>query len=163
MNKLKFVTVLSMLTCMPSFVLANDGYRPQNAAQHNYKACPLDVMKKGVELVSPMCGSLPSRPVFPDYDTAFSAKLSRVELNSFSARLGQFKKLVATYQTCINHRVMADGTLSNQTLNYAACADQWAVDQKGKSAEEWGFSCLGQNDWENPGSSVPVRCFSEEQ
>jgi hypothetical protein len=163
MNTTKLFTMAVTLAAFSVSAMAADGYRPQNAAQRNYKACKADAMSKGVELVGPFCGTLPSRPVFPDYDTAFSSKLSQAELDAFSSRLGVFKSQVAQYQSCINNRVMADGSLPTETLNYAACADQWAVEQKGESAEEWGFSCLGQNDWENPGSAVPMRCFAEEE
>lgn len=161
MIKTNLIIALSVISIFSTATIAADGYRPQNDAQRNYKACPLDVMIKGVDLVGPMCGTLPERPVFPGYKDAFTSKLSKAELDAFSSRLGLFKNLVSQYQSCINNRVMADGSLSNDTLNYAACADQWAVEQKGKSAEEWGFSCLGQNDWQNPGSSVPVGCFAE--
>jgi hypothetical protein len=161
MINFKFAITMSIIAVFSTVTVAADGYRPQNDAQRNYKACPLDMMEKGVELVGSMCGTLPERPVFPGYKDAFTSKLSKAELDAFSARLGIFKNLVAQYQHCINNRVMADGSLSNDTLNFAACADQWAVEQKGKSAEEWGFSCLGQNDWQNPGSSVPVGCFAE--
>ncbi len=163
---MKYVNLIAMLIVGAAFstsAVAVDGYRPQNAAQRNYKACKAAAMTKGVELVAPFCGTLPKRPVFPNYETAFANKLSKSELAAFSTRLGLFKTQVAQYQKCINNRVMADGSLPTVTLNYAACADQWAVEQKGKSAEEWGFSCLGQNDWENPGSAVPVECFAEEE
>ncbi|MBL4596742.1 MAG: hypothetical protein JKX99_09220 [Robiginitomaculum sp.] len=163
MNMFKKIAVVCTFVGCAAPVLAADGYRPQNDAQRNYKACAVDVMEQGVKLASPFCGVLPARPVFPGYDIAFSNKLSAGELDIFSVQLRLFKNQVAQYQTCINTRVMADGSLSNETLNYAACADQWAVEQKGKSAEEWGLSCLGQNDWEHPGSSVPARCFGEEE
>ena len=163
MNKFNFIGSLFLMASVSTAAIAVDGYRPQNDAQRNYKACPAEAMEKGVRLVTPFCGTLPARPVFPDYETAFSGKLSRAELDVFSQRLNRFKALVAQYQVCINTRVMADGSLPTKTLDYAACADQWAVGQKGQSAEEWGFSCLGQNDWENPGSSVPLRCFAEEE
>jgi len=163
MNKIDFVGSILLAISLSTVVMADDGYRPQNDAQRNYKACPAEAMEKGTKLVIPFCGALPSRPVFPDYETAFSGKLSRAELDVYSQRLSVFRAHVARYQTCINTRVMADGSLSTKTLDYAACADQWAIGQVGQSAEEWGFSCLGQNDWENPGSAVPLRCFSEEE
>ncbi len=164
MNKSKFVAIVSVMAAFSTQVVAADGYRPQNDAQRNYKACPADIMAKGVELVVPLCGTLPDRPKFPDYDTAWSSKLSSSELDLFSAKLHQFKTQVAQYQTCINYRVMGDGSLPTETLNYAACADQWAVEQKAQSAEEWGDSCLGQNDWEHPkGAAFPTHCYAEEE
>ncbi|VAV87159.1 hypothetical protein MNBD_ALPHA06-963 [hydrothermal vent metagenome] len=148
MNTYKLVAALTVIAGFCAPALAADGYRPQNDAQRNYKACTSDFMSQGVKLIRPFCGSLPSRPVFPDYEQARTSRLSLAELDSYAVKLHQFSQQVDHYQTCVNQRVMADGSLSNETLNYAACADQWAVDQKGKSAEEWTLSCFGQIDGE---------------
>lgn len=147
---------------MPAFA-AQDGYRPQNDAQRNYKACKAEAMKKGEEVVAPICGTLPERPKFPTYDEAFDKKMSATELSALDSQLDEFKRRVHEYQQCINKRIMANGSLPTETLNYAACADQLAVQKEASSAEEWGMSCMGQNDWEHPGSDVPAQCFKDQQ
>lgn len=155
--------VLMLLAVSVPAMAAQDGYRPQNAAQRNYKACKPEAMQKGAEIVEPICGKLPERPHFPGYNAAFEKQMSAEELAALDTQLDNFKRQVRAYQQCINKRVMANGALPTETLNYAACADQYAVQKEADSAEEWGMSCMGQNDWQHPGSDVPAQCFKDQQ
>ncbi len=136
----------------------NDGYRPQNDAQRNYKACKIEAITKGTQTVLPFCGALPERPKFPSYDEAWN-RTSRAELDVYAQSLARFEADVARYQTCITNRVMADGSLSTSTLDYAACADQGAVDQLAQSTEEWGMSCMAFNDSQIDGKTYTKSCF----
>ncbi len=135
-----------------------DGYRPQNAAQRNYKACKTEAITQGLQTVTPFCGALPARPKFPSYEEAWN-KTSKGELDSYAQKLSRFEADVSRYQICITNRVMADGSLPTRTLDYAACADQGAVDQLAQSTEEWGMSCMAYNDSQASGQAYPKSCF----
>lgn len=161
-SKWTSAVILMLAVAMPA-VAADDGYRPQNAAQRNYKACKVEAMEKGAKVVTPICGALPERPKFPTYNEAFDKKMSQEELKALDTQLAVFKRKVREYQQCINKRIMANGSLPTETLNYAACADQRAVQKEASSAEDWGMACMGQNDWEHPGSKVPAQCFSNQE
>jgi hypothetical protein len=135
-----------------------DGYRPQNSAQRNYKACKPDAIMQGLKTVVPFCGALPERPKFPSYDEAWN-RTSKAELDAYALKLSRFEAEVSRYQTCITTRVMADGALSTNTLNYAACADQGAVEQLAESTEEWGMSCMAFNDSRTKNKAYTKPCF----
>lgn len=135
-----------------------DGYRPQNAAQRNYKACKPEAIVEGTKIVKDFCGTLPVRPKFPSYDEAWN-HTSKEELDVYAQNLARFDAEVSRYQTCISKRVMADGTLPTRTLNYAACADQGAVEQMAESTEEWGMSCMAYNDSRAKDQHYPKACF----
>lgn len=151
-------TVLGALVMPAVAESVKDGYRPQNAAQRNYKACKAEAITEGRRTVVPFCGTLPERPKFPSYDEAWN-KTSKGELDAYAQKLTRFESDVAHYQTCITNRVMGDGSLATRTLDYAACADQGAVDQLAQSTEEWGLSCMAYNDSQADGSVYPKSCF----
>lgn len=135
----------------------SDGYRPQNDAQRNYKACKPEAIVQGRTIVKSFCGDLPVRPKFPSYDEAWN-RTSKEELNVFTEKLELFHKQVERYQTCIKTRVMGDGSLQTRTLDYAACADQGAVDDLLQSAEEWGDSCRAFVDSRVQDPAHPQSC-----
>ncbi len=151
-------TALLAITAPALAESVKDGYRPQNAAQRNYKACKAEAITQGRKTVVPFCGSLPMRPKFPSYDEAWS-RTSKGELDIYAQKLARFERDVTEYQTCITNRVMADGSLPTITLDYAACADQGAVDQLAQSTEEWGMSCMAYNDSQADGKAYPKSCF----
>lgn len=64
----KILATFSLLVASSSIAFAQDAL---SGAQQNYKRCPIDAMKKGVEVVSPVCGKLKAAPEFPSYDEAW--------------------------------------------------------------------------------------------
>jgi len=159
MYKIIFASVALAALATPGVTESvKDGYRPQNAAQRNYKACKAEAITQGLQTVVPFCGALPARPKFPSYDEAWN-RTSKGELDAYAQKLARFEKDVARYQTCITNRVMADGSLPTITLDYAACADQGAVEQLAESTEEWGMSCMAYNDSQAGGKAYPKSCF----
>lgn len=128
--------------------------QPMNAAQANYKRCPVEAMTRGVQIVEPFCGVGPTAPVFGGYDFD-NASLATVQ--SGAQTLRQHSAAVAAYQTCINTRVMGDGSLSTETLDFAACAHQWAGEQLTQTTVMWGESCLAYEDKTQTRYTTP--CF----
>jgi len=159
MYKIAFASITLAALALPGVAESvKDGYRPQNAAQRNYKACKVEAITQGLQTVVPFCGALPERPKFPSYDEAWN-RTSKEELDVYAQKLARFESDVARYQTCITNRVMADGSLPTITLDYAACADQGAVEQLAQSTEEWGMSCMAYNDSQTNGKTYPKSCF----
>lgn len=145
----------------PAIADVVDGYRPQNSAQRNYKACKVEAISRGRQMVVPFCGDLPQRPQYPSYEEAWN-KTSKGELDAYAQSLTRFEANVAKYQTCITNRVMADGSLPTSTLDYAACADQGAVEKLAQSSEEFGMTCMAYNDSQADGSTYSKACFPAE-
>jgi hypothetical protein len=121
-----------------------------SAAQQNYKACPGDAKKRGIEAVKSLCGEAPIKPVqLPSYEEAYNS-ITTTQLAKYEEMLVQLRSEVNRYKNCINSRVMSNGSLPTATLDLAACADQFAVvDQLGAMQEEWTLACYAHNFSEN--------------
>lgn len=141
-------------------VLVASGVHAQGltSAQMNYKACPLDAKKRGVEIVKPVCGEPPRKTVdLPSFEEAMN-RITTDQLARYEEMLKRLRVEVRQYQQCINNQVMSNGMLPTSTLDLAACADQFAVvDQLGALQEEWTLACAAHNFSEG-NSDYPTSC-----
>lgn len=161
LHRVLFMSLSCIAAAGPSIADVVDGYRPQNDAQRNYKACKMEAITKGQQIVLPFCGAVPERPKYPSYDEAWN-KTSKDMLDVYTQSLTRFEAAVSRYQTCISNRVMADGSLPTSTLDYAACADQGAVEKLAQSSEEFGMTCMAYNDSQADGTVYTKACFPTE-
>ncbi len=116
---------------------------PLTSAQRNYKRCDAEDMPRGAELVAPICGVIPAEPRLPEYSRSdISATIVDASAQSRDAYAAQ----VRAYTRCIDTRVMGDGSLPTVTLDYAACAHQYAEEHVTRVVEGWQDRCIAYQD-----------------
>lgn len=149
----KVISKLGVFAC--AFTIGLSG--AVAAAQEQYRRCPDPAMEKGRQVVADACGKLSA----PALETTRATAWSPSELDRATSVRDRFNKDADSYAKCvfsfIQNSMRPGSTVDEETLDYAACAHQWAEEQRWAVREQVGLACIAWEDANLKAAGKP--CF----